>query len=372
MSPAPPPKLPFWALLQDQSDIDSQARLNQSGVYNLSDGEKKWVARQPALYARGYSLRSRYVPGWKPSWIGTNRRALFCEDSIRFIVPNVLDATRREDGQLVVIKTVRRPRELDVVHYIAALKNPRSHCIHVLDVFPDPVEPGITLMVMPYLRPFNDPPMATIEELFVFIDHTLEGLSFLHRHRIAHRDIAPLNVMMDGHALFPEGHHPARIASTPDGVRDAKFVSRSKPGVAVEYLYIDFDCASMFAEGESPMVLGDIGRDAEVPELSETVPYNAFKVDIFALGNLYLKEFVALYKHLEFLDGMINRMKQHDPQARPTVDEVVKMWEKIRTDNQNRSSWRLSLKSETSMSRLIDGIHDVAMSGIGTVLNYIA
>ncbi|KAH9935121.1 kinase-like domain-containing protein [Epithele typhae] len=369
MSSTAPQKLPFWAILQDQSAVDSQARLNQAGRYDLSESEQKWVARQPALHARGYSLRTRYIPGWQPSWIGTNRRALYCEDSICTIIPSVMDATRQEDGQLVAIKTVSESQELKIAQFLTSLDEPRNHCVSVLDVFPDSLEPGITLMVMPYLRPYNNPPMATIGELFAFIDQTLEGLSFLHSHRVAHRDVAPSNIMMDASALFPEGHHPVRLQATPDAVYDAKYHPRT--GRPVRYLYIDFDCATVFDDGKPSMVLGVIGRDREVPELSDLVPYDAFKVDIYALGNMYFKEFFITHKHMEFLQPMIDHMKQHDPSARPSIEEVIRQWGAIRSNNKSRSSWRLALKTETSVSRLVEGIQNVAMNGLESVLTYL-
>ena len=102
-------------------------------------------------------------------------------------------------------------------------------------------------------------------------------------------DIAAPNIMMDALVLYPEGYHPARLFAAPDGERDAMPLSRTDH--PVRYYYIDFDLSVSFEEGQSHNVIGDVGRDNEVPELSNHVPYNAFKVDIFALGNLYFKEF---------------------------------------------------------------------------------
>ena len=42
--------------------------------------EAWWVERQEALERTGYMLRPRYCPGWKPSWAGTNKDYLHCED----------------------------------------------------------------------------------------------------------------------------------------------------------------------------------------------------------------------------------------------------------------------------------------------------
>ena len=44
----------------------------------------------------------------------------------------------------------------------------------MLDAFPDPLDPGVTLMVMPYLRPCNNPAFGNIGEVSDFIDQTLE------------------------------------------------------------------------------------------------------------------------------------------------------------------------------------------------------
>ena len=42
--------------------------------------EAWWVERQESLERAGYMLRPRYRPGWKPSWVGTNKDYSRCED----------------------------------------------------------------------------------------------------------------------------------------------------------------------------------------------------------------------------------------------------------------------------------------------------
>jgi len=46
----------------------------------IREAEKWWVERQEALERTGYLLRSRYRPGWKPSWTGTKKLYFLCED----------------------------------------------------------------------------------------------------------------------------------------------------------------------------------------------------------------------------------------------------------------------------------------------------
>lgn len=95
--------------------------------------------------------------------------------------------------------------------------------------------------------------------------------------------------MMDGRALYPQGHHPVRLNFTPDALYEVAPLARA--GNSVQYYYIDFDLSVRFAEGEPRLVVGDVGREDKVPELSNDVPYDPFKVDIFALGHLYYEEF---------------------------------------------------------------------------------
>ena len=97
---------------------------------------------------------------------------------------------------------------------------------------------------------------------------------------------------MDGSALYPRGHHPVWTDCSPDIVEELKPLLRMDH--PVKYFYVDFGLSVRFEPSASPYVVGDVGRDAEVPELSSTVPYDAFKADIYALGNLFDKEFVQV------------------------------------------------------------------------------
>ncbi len=95
--------------------------------------------------------------------------------------------------------------------------------------------------------------------------------------------------MMDAQPLYPEGYHPARPDHTPDALYKVTPLSRADH--PVRYYYIDFGLSTCFSPGASSHVVGEIGRDTEVPELSDDIPYDAYKVDIFSLGNVYSKEF---------------------------------------------------------------------------------
>jgi hypothetical protein len=82
--------------------LESQAPEQPGGI---DEFERWWVDRQVALEQAGYMLRSRYRPGWKPSWTGTKGFYLDYEDGqsvgvsdkspfLHLPVPMVLAASR--------------------------------------------------------------------------------------------------------------------------------------------------------------------------------------------------------------------------------------------------------------------------------------
>lgn len=57
--------------------------------------------------------------------------------------------------------------------------------------------------------------------------------------------------------------------------------------IPVKYYFIDFGISTRFSPDEHPrLVVGRQGLDDKVPELSDTVPYDPFKTNIFIIGNL--------------------------------------------------------------------------------------
>lgn len=94
---------------------------------------------------------------------------------------------------------------------------------------------------------------------------------------------------MDAKAMYPDGHHPVRLGYSPDALYRVSPLPRA--GRPIRYFYIDFGLSLRFPAGAVPSAGGVVGRDRDVPELSNSVPYDPFKVDVFTLGNLYSKEF---------------------------------------------------------------------------------
>ncbi|KAI0325878.1 kinase-like protein [Cubamyces sp. BRFM 1775] len=349
-----PKRPPTYAVLSDAA-AQRHARLTAQGIYNLASFEVFWQQRQQYLHDAGYLLRPRYRPDWRPSWIGTNLHPRYCEDSIILMDYQVMDATRIATNELVAIKSFTNDtEELQIAQFFSTIKDPMNHCVPIHQILPDPFDHEKALMVMPYLRPCNDPDWSTLGDVVEFVTQTLE---------CCNSDIATPNIMMDAKPLYPDGHHPVRLDFAPDGMHHVTPLPRA--GRSIRYFYIDFGLALQFQPGVTPTAIGRVGRDREVPELSNTVPYDPFKVDIFALGNLYSQEFEKKYDSMEFLVPLIEMMTRREPTQRADAEQLLLKWEEIRRDlNKSSFRWRLAPKGEPAIERVLNDTVAVAWHGI--------
>ena len=188
-------RMPSYAFLSPQA-AERRQESTRRGAYSLLPHEKTWRDRQLSLQQRGYALRQRYHPDWQPSWTGTNVSPNFCEDSVMLLVScgvavprknllnrlqraDVIDATR-SDGSIVALKCLHNEgsHEVEIARYLTTLTHPENHCVPVLDHFSDPLDPGRTLMVMPWLRPWNDPELLMVGDVIDFVTQMLEVRTF--------------------------------------------------------------------------------------------------------------------------------------------------------------------------------------------------
>jgi hypothetical protein len=101
---------------------------------------------------------------------------------------------------------------------------------------------------------------------------------------------------MDATYVYPLGFHPVEELFLGDRKTVAPRVSRLEAGV--QYYFVDYGISSYFPPGSRrELVVGIAGRDQDVPELSNNVPYDPFKVDIFTIGNVLRGEFQAVRFH---------------------------------------------------------------------------
>lgn len=97
--------------------------------------------------------------------------------------------------------------------------------------------------------------------------------------------------MMDGSTLFPDGFHPVLDFASPDLAEPSAwhYLRYTLPH-PVKYYFTDFGISVHIPHEQQPkFVTGTHGIDRSPPELSATLPYDPFKLDIFILGNFFRK-----------------------------------------------------------------------------------
>jgi hypothetical protein len=95
--------------------------------------------------------------------------------------------------------------------------------------------------------------------------------------------------MMDESRVVPKGSHFNKPQSH-DGV-NYNLRWRHRCSVApVCYFYIDFGLSTWHPNGpENATILRLGGQIKDIPEISDTIPYNPFKVDVCQLGRTVLR-----------------------------------------------------------------------------------
>jgi hypothetical protein len=173
---------------------------------------------------------------------------------------------------------------------------------------------------------------------------------------------------MDAPDMFPQGFHPVEDVLLPDLSDAAPILPRLDVGV--RYYFVDYGISSYFPAGsQRELVVARAGRDQDVPELSDTVPYDPFKVDIFTIGNVLRCELQDVcfhspaahiivsplttsqnYSNLGFFTPLIEHMTQQDPSGRPTAEQALQQWRTLRSRiNPLRRYWRLRERREPAL-----------------------
>nr|GAT50792.1 predicted protein [Mycena chlorophos] len=339
----------------------------------LSDTEIYWRDHSEWLADLGYQLRARFLPGWVPSWLNKPDEIPFlCEDA--WSPPNgtVIDAVRINDGSLVVLKRIDRRRhahEVRIGEFFTSLgPSKENHCVPILDKLQDPDDDQTTIIVMPYLRRYNSPKFDTFGEAVEFFRQIFEGVQFMHRHNVAHRDCHSLNIMMDGAHLYPHGFHPDinHQWNKADGKLSLFAASHTtRTWKPVKYYLVDFGISRGYSPAQrNGQPLWDrviIGGDKTAPEHQDGYPdpfprsiytwADPFPTDIYYLGNFILREFIEGFgptyhgfHGFDFMKPLVRDMTAYYPAQRPTIDEVVDRFAEIQA---GLSSWKLR-------SRIVD------------------
>ncbi|KAH9941292.1 kinase-like domain-containing protein [Epithele typhae] len=317
----------------------------------LFPNEVQWRDHQQWLEKHGYLLRPRLRPGWVPSWTGTKKLWVFCEDgrpiSVRLLFGCIYhanatdkwpwaDAIRMSNGEVVVIKRISKstnPYEVDISRMFSAgllASDPRNHCVPVYDILQSPLDDDIVFIVIQFLRPFNAPRRIRLVfdfELYVTDDGS-QGLQFMHEYRVAHRDIKRNNVMMSPVPFLSEIPHPIFDKKSYDFRR--KITRTTRTAARPKYCYIDFGISRRYPQNcISPR---------KPPFQDSDKPHDPFPTDVYYLGELFRQHFILKSHGFEILESLVADMIQTDPSRRPTMEEVAQHFSKILAD---MSPWKL-------------------------------
>jgi serine/threonine protein kinase len=211
-------------------------------------------------------------------------------------------ATSRS-GVFVVLKTIIDSNEHQLLQYLSGIKAPSNHTIPLLDVIDLSI--GKTIIVLPWKSPldevlqFRDRPDDVVSLCLQFI----EGVAFLHQHKVAHCDIKPGNVVVD-----------------------TKFESETLPQLFI----IDFDLAQS-VESEETMSEGWCGTPPWIaPELGSrngpTQRYSPIPADRWACGRM-IEHFARYFPTYEgerktMLRAFAQRLLDVNPRARPGLNQL--------------------------------------------------
>ncbi|KII92699.1 hypothetical protein PLICRDRAFT_481591 [Plicaturopsis crispa FD-325 SS-3] len=305
-----------------------------------------WVHHYTWLAQCGYELRPRYSPDWIPSWLGKNKLLDFFEDGQSISTASICDATRvTSTGKTFVsLKKIRKsvhPYEAEIGQFLSSdplSQDPTNHCVPFLDVLQVPDDDDILIIVMPLLRDYDNPRFDTIGEAVDFLTQVIEGVHFMHKHHVAHRDLKYNNVMMDATPLYPIPYHPYDTAMRRDYTGLAKHYTRTQR--PVKYYIIDFGISRRYNPADGPPLEYPIwGGDKTVPEFQTSLDAcDPFPTDVYYLGNMIRDEFINKRYGFEFMRPLVADMVAVDPAKRPRMDEVVARFEAIR---RSLSWWKL-------------------------------
>ncbi|KAJ7713712.1 kinase-like domain-containing protein [Mycena olivaceomarginata] len=323
------------------------SRPPRSAVGEVTGGELFWSNHREWLQGLGYLLRPRYQEGWTPPWTRVFD-AIDQETYQTYGHSGIMDATVIADGSFVTMKRIQSPsQELDIAVWFSnepQRSDPANYCVPILQVLTDPKEEGWAIIVMPLLRAYDKPRFDTIGEAVAFFKQIFEGVQFMHRNNVAHRDCTSSNIMMDGASLYRVPFHPISQDRKRDFSGSVR-PYRTRTEHPVKYYLIDFGLSRRYKPEERPPLEPTIrGGDRSAPEIEACEACDPFPTDVYYLGNLIRRDFIEGWDitsqkfGFEFMQPLVTDMVQTDPSKRPDMDEVVRRFNEIVL---GLSSWKL-------------------------------
>ncbi|KAJ7185832.1 hypothetical protein C8R46DRAFT_1025777 [Mycena filopes] len=286
------------------------------------DKEAFWFQHRAFLEKAGYRLR----PKFNPRFVGPKRYNLD-DRTAHHPRKHIMDAERISDGQQVMLKWVSKkanPSEVDIGRFFstpAMAKNPRNHCIPILEVLQDPQDSDRQIIVMPRLIRFDEPIFDTVGEVIDCFRQIFEGIQFMHENYPTQ--------------LYPRGFHPVHSCLNP--TNDGLAYSITRTECWPRYYLIDFGLSRRYDPANGPPLERAVpsGDRLHSPD-SAGVECNPFPEDICSLGNILKRHFIrsdpscigGTHAPLQFLTPLVDAMTHKNAALRPTIGEVIQRFDK--------------------------------------------
>ncbi|KAJ7179379.1 hypothetical protein C8R46DRAFT_886815 [Mycena filopes] len=291
--------------------------------------KRRWCELQPLLESRGYRLPKEFRPERVSVW---DKRPEGYVDRPHY--PHLLEGTRISDSRPVMLKLSRTDLwEAAIFEHLASIPDADNHTIPLYDVITPPADPEAPaqwcIVITPRLTDCRNRHFEKLREFVDFLSQVLEGVCFMHRYNIAHTcvpriihhatsqvchsDVARTNIVWDDRQNLLD-------ASDLKG----KPKSKKRQPAQRKYYFIDFGLACSFPSFEERgLVKGVCGQHRNIPELSEDVPYDPFALDIRQIGEMLKRDYIEAYVGLDFLNPLMTRLRDDDPNKRPTANEAL-------------------------------------------------
>ncbi|PBK97526.1 hypothetical protein ARMGADRAFT_1162399 [Armillaria gallica] len=283
----------------------------------------------------GYKVRPRFQPGWKPSWTGTNKLSMLCEDSQREVRSyNFMDPIDLSSGKAVALKRIRHldnPHELEIGIFLAQSTDPRNHCVPIFRELPVPDKDNH--ITHTYGRG-TTPQFRAIGEGVQSFKEMLEALQFLHQQNIAHQRG---QVSKD---VRPTLKSAARKDLRYDYSGPVLYCRRNER--PPKYYSIDFDLSNRYNTDDLPVAEPVLGDDQTVPEAIDITsicdpfvvvyyPGNALRAFLpeGTTANYMIRKGLQGMKSFGFMRLFVMAMIEPDPAKCIKIDEAVERFTAI-------------------------------------------
>ncbi|KAI0074362.1 hypothetical protein K474DRAFT_62506 [Panus rudis PR-1116 ss-1] len=338
---------------------------------SLSHHETFWRDISGSLQERGYTLRARYQPNWTPSCPPGHESRRY-EDAYEIQGDgSILDA-KTKNGEIVILKKMKSSSSaLDILRRFmySNHNDPKNHVVPLLDDF-DISDTGeeAKILVLPLLRRYDEPEFRTVGEVVDFVRQVFEGVAFMHKHGVAHGNLHAANVMMDPLPLLKTDFHPMYPDRTYDVAGKVQF-HKYRTKYPVKYYFVGFGYA--YAEGSvhvrDPSRRKNSHRAPELQSPLSAHPHDPFAVDVYQLG-LILRELVDPFQNFEFMRDIIRDMTLENPSARPKMEKVNEVFNKVMQPDslfESQLRARLKRKNESALGAMLrESLHSFRRLGL--------